>query len=320
MEKNFFVAFSGVLLSILTPFAFAMDIKRSEQAVTARYYNGPTVSMISTSSASFSLSPSVLQGLTKEERERTYFEYYNQTTKNRECLSQELNACLSIKRTVLGAESVTATSLLPGTDYFVSYKRDNSIRCITSPCEDNSFSSMITQFTTRVDGVLSGNVFTRNLRVGMRGDDVALLQEVLVKRGYLDGEPTGYFGRKTFVALKSLQRELGLPLSGFFGPRTRELLTLNTSQQNEEASFDGTIHGFRTDCFADGVCSVTIDGKEVVITVGWSQEIVGQLRGVESIGDLEKFIGKKAAVFAKRTEGTSYTLYGNKNYYVEVKQ
>lgn len=319
MKKNSFVAFLSVLLSILTPFALAIDIKPSERAVTARYYNGPTVSMIGTSSALFSLSPSVLQGLTKEERERTYFEYYTETARSKECLSQDLNSCLSVKRTALGVVSITATSLLPGVHYYVSYKRDNSIRCITSPCEDNSFSSMITQFTTRVDGVLSGNAFNRNLRVGMRGDDVTLLQEALVKRGHLDGEPTGYFGRKTFTALKSLQRELGLPPSGFFGPRTRELLILNTSQQNEEASFEGVIHGFRTDCFADGVCSVTIDGKEVVITVGRSQEIVGQLRGVESVGDLEKFIGKKAAVFAKKTESASYTLYGNKNYYVEVR-
>lgn len=87
-----------------------------------------------------------------------------------------------------------------------------------------------------------------------------------------------------------------------------------------EETFSGTITAFTTDCFADGICSVTVDGKKVIIMAGFrmSPPPVGKLLGVDSIGDLEGKIGAHANVFATTTPEGDYTLYGNENYYVEV--
>jgi hypothetical protein len=65
---------------------------------------------------------------------------------------------------------------------------------------------------------------------------------------------------------------------------------------------------------------VTIDGKKVVTTIGWSQQIVGSIKGsVNSIGDIETSkIGARAKVYARKLSDGSYTLYGNANYYIEV--
>ncbi len=66
--------------------------------------------------------------------------------------------------------------------------------------------------------------FLRNLQQGSRGADVTALQEFLIARGHLFGEPTGYFGVLTKTALITLQTELDLPAFGLFGPLTREIL------------------------------------------------------------------------------------------------
>ncbi len=69
---------------------------------------------------------------------------------------------------------------------------------------------------------LSQFVFTRNLSLGQRGNDVVELQKVLISRGYLGtGLATGYFGGMTKAALVKMQASLGLPHTGFFGPMTR---------------------------------------------------------------------------------------------------
>jgi len=58
--------------------------------------------------------------------------------------------------------------------------------------------------------------FTRDLTVGMKGDDVKCLQ------GYLKVSPqSGYFGPLTKAAVKKWQSENGLPSTGYFGPMSR---------------------------------------------------------------------------------------------------
>ena len=59
--------------------------------------------------------------------------------------------------------------------------------------------------------------FTRNLRVGSRGDDVECLQQGLIDAGHLDIDaPTGYFGNLTKKAVVAWQKDVGLPAFGFF--------------------------------------------------------------------------------------------------------
>lgn len=91
---------------------------------------------------------------------------------------------------------------------------------------------------------------------------------------------------------------------------------------SDSETFSGTITAVDTGCFSDGVCSVSVDGKKVVLVKGgrgMSQDVkVGKLIGVDSIGDLEQKIGEHANVFATTTPEGDYSLYGNSLYYVEV--
>jgi hypothetical protein len=91
---------------------------------------------------------------------------------------------------------------------------------------------------------------------------------------------------------------------------------------SELETFSGTITGVDTGCFSDGICSVSVDNKKVILVKGGRglppDTKVGKLLGVESIGDLEQNIGQHANVYAAPTPEGDYTLYGNNDYYVEV--
>lgn len=77
------------------------------------------------------------------------------------------------------------------------------------------------------------SIFTRDLEVGMRGEDVKALQKFLNTKGFLvaaegDGSPgkeTTYFGGLTQTALAAYQASSSIaPAAGYFGPKTRALL------------------------------------------------------------------------------------------------
>ncbi len=85
-----------------------------------------------------------------------------------------------------------------------------------------------------------------------------------------------------------------------------------------DVRFSGIIESYSTGCYADGECSITIDGKKVTTTLGWNQEIVGTVKGIGSLDDLENKVNLRANVYAKKIDG-GYTLYGKKDYYVEIK-
>jgi len=71
--------------------------------------------------------------------------------------------------------------------------------------------------------------FDYDLYFGMRSPAVSKLQEVLISQGYLHiKEPTGYFGSLTLEAVKNYQRDNKIsPVSGYVGPKTREVLNHN---------------------------------------------------------------------------------------------
>lgn len=169
----------------------------------------------------------------------------------------------------------------------------------------------------------------RDLTVGARGQDVTWLQQFLMSkiigpaaRALEAVGATGYFGTLTRAALAEYQSAHGItPAKGYFGPKTRAYISGSSSTITE--TFSGKITAVNTGCFADGICSVTIGDKEVILLTGMrigTIPPVGALKGVESIGDLEGKIGATATVYAaKTTEGTAdYTLYGSTTYYVEV--
>jgi peptidoglycan hydrolase-like protein with peptidoglycan-binding domain len=64
--------------------------------------------------------------------------------------------------------------------------------------------------------------FPRYLNIGMRGDDVKLLQTILAaeKTFYPEGLVTGYYGQLTYNAVKRFQTAYGVPSVGVVGPKT----------------------------------------------------------------------------------------------------
>lgn len=84
-------------------------------------------------------------------------------------------------------------------------------------------------------------------------------------------------------------------------------------------TFSGKLEVVDVGCFVDGECFVVVDGRHVTTTMGWSQEIVGTVEGVESFGDLEGHIGEEVLVYAHDRGDGTYTLYGSEGFYVKLK-
>lgn len=82
--------------------------------------------------------------------------------------------------------------------------------------------------------------FEKNIYKGARSEDVWTLQEFLIKKEYLDHQPTGYFGALTKESLIDFQLGAGLISSrndtgaGNVGPKTREVLNQFIAQRKLE--------------------------------------------------------------------------------------
>ncbi|MDB5225529.1 MAG: hypothetical protein JWL87_481 [Candidatus Adlerbacteria bacterium] len=171
----------------------------------------------------------------------------------------------------------------------------------------------------------------QDLWAGMRSEDVVWLQQHLISQkagasaqALAAVGATGYFGPLTRAALAEYQAARGItPAVGYFGPKTRASVEADLGTKPQAAvTFTGKISAVDTSCFFDGVCSITVDGKKVIVASGMriSPPPLGTLKGVESIGDVEKEIGSTAKVYAAPAsqEGYDYTLYGSTDYYLQV--
>ncbi len=120
------------------------------------------------------------------------------------------------------------------------------------------------------------------------------------------------------IALVFVQKKNSVAPTTSENATTTQKLVTGTDQE----TFSGTITAVDTGCFSDATCSVTVDGKKIVLVTGGrgvSPDVkVGKLLGVNSVGDLEQKIGAHANVFATTTPDGNYSIYGNENYYVEV--
>lgn len=331
VKKIFYVLTVATLIGSQTVFAF-------QPKETAKYFNGPVVTAISSTSATVSLTDAALTDVTSEEKTGIYFEY-KETYQMCIMVYPTPEYCLP-KKTEVGKTTATLTNLKPNTSYTVTYKRDTTIRCITTPCPENSFESLSVEFKTKSsdDSVadpstgatstspvpsrpsVGGWLFNKHLSLGSRGADVTALQNILIKHGYLNAAATGYFGPRTFKAVKDFQLAHKISSLGFVGPRTRHILNNqndSTTVASDEVMFEGIVTAYSTSCFADGICSITVDDKKIVTTRGWSHDIVGQVTGIPDFGSIESNVGAHAKVYAKKTDD-GYTLYGKKDYYITI--
>lgn len=91
--------------------------------------------------------------------------------------------------------------------------------------------------------------FNNNLSMGMSGEAVTRLQEILRAEGvFTYPTNTGYFGQITLIAVKDYQKKYGIsPTSGFVGPLTRAQLntgasgTVGNNGNTEEISLEAFV-------------------------------------------------------------------------------
>jgi hypothetical protein len=100
-------------------------------------------------------------------------------------------------------------------------------------------------------------------------------------------------------------------------PGTEDIVVDDTGGKLKAATFTGKLEDVNVGCFVDGECYVVVDGKHVTTILGWRQEVVGSVKGVEGFGDLEQHIGEEMEVYAQDKGGT-YTLYGSSGFYVKL--
>lgn len=99
---------------------------------------------------------------------------------------------------------------------------------------------------------------------------------------------------------------------------------LTVPGNNQGVKFAGIITETNNGCWADGVCSIKIDDKWITAETGGLRppnskpEIRGQLIGISFSQDTNKYIGKRAGVYAKQTDGDNFTIYGNESYYIKL--
>lgn len=94
---------------------------------------------------------------------------------------------------------------------------------------------------------------------------------------------------------------------------------VETETLSGEEKFSGVLEEVNVGCFADGECYVVVDGKHVTTMIGWTNAVVGSIKGVEGFGDLERFIREEVEVYAGVKKDGTYTLYQKAEYYVALK-
>ncbi|OGG80190.1 hypothetical protein A3A39_02865 [Candidatus Kaiserbacteria bacterium RIFCSPLOWO2_01_FULL_54_13] len=82
-------------------------------------------------------------------------------------------------------------------------------------------------------------ILTRNLSLGVQGEDVASLQEFLRSEGYLTASATGYFGSMTRDAVARWQAAQGVSAVGSLGPLSRERIRIWCGMSGEGSGATG---------------------------------------------------------------------------------
>jgi peptidoglycan hydrolase-like protein with peptidoglycan-binding domain len=121
--------------------------------------------------------------------------------------------------------------ITPPAGYFgpTTMRRVNSLLGQTLPAGSQA-SSCPTTVTPAVVTTTTG--FTRDLQLGSTGSDVKALQQYLNSKGFnvaaigpgSKGNETAYFGPATQRSLASFQLSVGLPSTGYFGPKSRGII------------------------------------------------------------------------------------------------
>ncbi|MDB5204638.1 MAG: Cell wall lytic [Candidatus Taylorbacteria bacterium] len=85
--------------------------------------------------------------------------------------------------------------------------------------------AMSTFLTAHADNIVAPSTscvqISKNLSLGLSGNEVTKLQLYLSQTGYFSVAPSGYFGQVTMGAVRNFQRDHGITILGSVGPLTR---------------------------------------------------------------------------------------------------
>ncbi|MFZ2593722.1 MAG: peptidoglycan-binding protein [Minisyncoccia bacterium] len=82
---------------------------------------------------------------------------------------------------------------------------------------------------------------TGNAGMGSRGESVTMLQKYLIEKGFLvlpSSAPMGYFGSATKRAVMAYQQSIGVTPTGYFGPKTRAMMSEKMKMMGGETMMD----------------------------------------------------------------------------------
>lgn len=126
-------------------------------------------------------------------------------------------------------------------------------------------------------------LFTRNLSLGIRGNDVFVLQQFLIAGEFLKiTTPTGYFGPSTKAAVILWQRAVGItPPSGFFG-------VLSRGKMNTPVKSAPVIVTAASSTLATTTALMTKNGSPVRLKIPkFNIDAAFQYNGLTSLGVME---------------------------------
>ncbi len=242
------ILFFGILAMSFVTFASAETIASGTPQIK--------VSNISTSSATLFLTNIDKLKITNVNNVINFLNdgYFKYTETNKVCIAiyPTPEECLP-KQIKTGSTTADIVGLKPNTEYSAWFYRGSSIACITTPCPTNEWQSNNIKFKTLPISINSSstnststkatsspgylNKIKRDIWYRIRNDDVKLLQEILIKLGYLKSEVTGYFGNDTLKAVKKYQKEvMQIPPTGKVGPLTRESLSRERDDDRDFSS------------------------------------------------------------------------------------
>lgn len=104
-----------------------------------------------------------------------------------------------------------------------------------------------------------------NINIGMRGDNVRMLQKLLSEKGFNVGEIDGIFGKMTLIAVKDFQSSSGLTVDGVVNKDT--LMNLRRASNAEfnpsRSSRSLTMNASAYSAYDDGNGHYTFNGSLV---------------------------------------------------------
>lgn len=122
---------------------------------------------------------------------------------------------------------IVLTNLKPDTKYRVWVGYDNGTRCVTTPCESDTWTDETYSFTTMpADGNPFPNVslLSKKLTIGSRGAQVIILENFLKNKNYMNNHVDDYYGTVTRAAVKKFQRDYNIIADGIVGSATRAII------------------------------------------------------------------------------------------------